>query len=969
MSEQQRSALSRRGLLGGLIGGAAAGGLGVGPAAAAPGSADSSERSAAPLRLRNEMATQRQWREFLAGRDLRWRRLPTRWYEGPFLGNGRLGSMVYHVLGSNEVRFDVQHSEVQDHRPQYQSLFGLARLPVGHLTLEPVGRITGIDWRLDLWNAELRGTITTDAGKLGLRVFVHNDRSVLHAEVTPSRGERGFRWQFHPAAAISPRMEFRPFAAPPGYADNPNPAPEVGTVDGTELVTQALVAGGQTATAWKQRAAADGVRLLHLAVAHSFPDTTARQRAVDAVNSASAATLGALRRSHRRWWHAFYPKSFLSIPDEKFQSFYWIQLYKIASGTRADAPVMATSGPWLQPTPWPAIWWNLNVQLEYWLIHGSNHLELDAVTHTLDRNRANLIDAVAEPLRADSAAVPRTTDMFAEGGLAGVPGSATPTPEVGNLTWTLHNVWLSYRHTMDEQLLRGVIYPLLRRSIGYYLHFLTPGPDGKLHLPLTQSPEYGNAPDCNYDLSLIRWGCQTLLDSAALLGIDDSLAPRWREVLATLVDFPVDANGFMVGAGVPFAMSHRHYSHMLMVYPLYLVNAEQPQSVDLIDRSLRHWVSFEGALQGYTFTGAASISAQLGRGNDALAYLGQLVRRFLKPTTMYQESGPVVETPLSASQSMHDMLCQSWGGVIRIFPAVPDAWPDITLHDFRTQGAFLVSAVRRAGVTRFVRVKSLAGAPCRLRPGIAGPLSVLPLDGGRAPTWRTVGADVEIDLRAGEEVVLFAAGSTPDLTIAPVPVGLPAAPWGLPEPPAPRTFVTLDLAAVFNNDGISTAANPADGSFDNAGHSFPAELLPAPGPVTYHGIPFVFPGGADGAPNNVLCKGQVVAVPPGRYSKVWFLAASTTFNSYPNPGARYADGANVPMPLPVTEWGRGSAAFNDIEVVSAAYRHGPGGREDRKVGVYLQVAELDPSTDLLSINLPSGSNPETHVFAMTLERA
>ena len=35
------------------------------------------------------------------------------------------------------------------------------------------------------------------------------------------------------------------------------------------------------------------------------------------------------------------------------------------------------------------------------------------------------------------------------------------------------------------------------------------------------------------------------------------------------------------------------------------------------------------------------------------------------------ESGPVIETPLSGAQCIHDMLLQSWGGKIRVFPAVP----------------------------------------------------------------------------------------------------------------------------------------------------------------------------------------------------------------------------------------------------------------------------------------------------------
>ena len=89
-------------------------------------------------------------------------------------------------------------------------------------------------------------------------------------------------------------------------------------------------------------------------MAHSFPGTTAEATALKAVRDAVALGGTELRAGHRTWWNAFYPKSFLSIPDQRLQSFYWIQLYKIASGTRAGAPVMATCGPWLEPTPWAA---------------------------------------------------------------------------------------------------------------------------------------------------------------------------------------------------------------------------------------------------------------------------------------------------------------------------------------------------------------------------------------------------------------------------------------------------------------------------------------------------------------------------------------------------------------------------------------------------------------------------------------
>jgi hypothetical protein len=450
---------------------------------------------------------------------------------------------------------------------------------------------------------------------------------------------------------------------------------------------------------------------------------------------------------------------------------------------------MATSGPWLEPTPWPNTWWNLNAQLEYWLIHGSNHLELDAVTRSLSEFRDNLAQETPAPYRSDSLGIPRTTDPHLVNGAAstlmgygvGIPGQDPPTPEVGNLTWALHNVWLSYRHTMDSSILRDVLFPLLRKAIAYYLHFLEPGPDGKLHLPATFSPEYGgDSRDCSYDLMLLTWGCRTLLDSAEVLGIDDPLAPRWREVLAKRAPYPTDANGFMIGADIPFAKSHRHYSHLLAIYPLYEVTGRTADERALIERSLAHWVGFEGALQGYTFTGAASMSALLGKGEDALGYLGELMTRFIRPNTMYQESGPVIETPLSAAQSLHDMVCQSWGGVIRVFPALPAAWQDVSVHGFRTQGAFLLSAVRRGGATRWVRLVSEAGAPCVVRHGIAGPVDVRDERGRRLRHTDAGGGTLHIALREGRSALITAEGDRPDLTVAPVRPVEDAPRWGLP---------------------------------------------------------------------------------------------------------------------------------------------------------------------------------------------
>jgi hypothetical protein len=526
-----------------------------------------------------------------------------------------------------------------------------------------------------------------------------------------------------------------------------------------------MVAGGETVTAWRQSGST-----LYLSVVHSFPDNGAKTTAVNAVNSALSAGVTSLRSSHRKGWHAFYPKSFFSFPDARLQSFWWIQLYKLNSVTRGNAPILATMGPWVTTTPWPAVWYDGNVQTEYWVLQTANHHEIDSCTDTfaVPANQQNLINQVPAKYRFDSAAIWRETDRFlASGGVVPVPGTTPPPPwettlgmEIGDLPYALSNVYLSYRHTMDATMAKSTLFPLLRRAVNYYLHFLTTGSDGKLHLPATYQPEDDYFPDCGYDLTLLRWACRTLLELNTRLKLNDTKASQWQRVLDKLIGDGRDTLG---------------------AYPLFLVTIDQGTDARAFVNSLVDgWQSDVDNWNGFHTAHMASVAAVARRGEDALGMVTNLLDRLVKPSTMYSEAtvAPVIESPLAGANSINDMLLQSWGGIIRVFPAVPAAWKDVTVHNGRCQGSFLVSARRTGGVTRFVRVLSLAGEPCLVRTGMTGTLTAK-TNTGRTPTVTKVDTQtVRVDVRKGEEVVLYPAGTNPALTIAPVDAG-PAFHWGM----------------------------------------------------------------------------------------------------------------------------------------------------------------------------------------------
>ncbi len=687
------------------------------------------------------------WKKFLSRNDMVFDTLTTKWEEGVFTGNGLVGAMLY-MKDNNTLRLEIGRTDVTDHRDDsVHELFGKARLPIGHFELKPEGNILKHTARLDLWNAEAVGTIVTSKGTIQWRTLTLSQDNVIIFETHTSSGEKNFHWQFQPEVSISSRTKFN--EAPKGYAANP--ACLLSKEKNVSYCWQPMVAGGDYTTAWTSRDK-NTTRTFYISISIHKKHSSVSQ-AVQTVMLAANADARQLIESHRQWWHQYYQQSFVSIPDARMESFYWIQQYKMASGTRADNPALDLMGPWFRYTPWPAYWFNLNIQLTYSPLFTANRLELvKSFINMIDEGKENLKRNVPEVYRHNALAIGRSSssDLYRPIKVFSQLDTTASNPELelGNLTWCLYYYWLQYRYTMDESLKEN-LFPLLKGSINYYIDIMSKGADGKWHLPYTYSPEYpkGVTRDCNYDLSLFRWGCETLLK----INPSDSLAPVWKDVLNNLVPYPSDEGGLRIGRDVAFNQSHRHYSHMLMIYPLHLMNWDQEEDRSLIKKSLEHWHSFKGALQGYSFTGGASMYATMGKGDKALDYLDQLLERYIKPNTMYLETGPVIETPLSAAASIQELLLQSWGDKIRIFPAVPSAWKDVSFENLRTEGAFLISAVRKDGKTKWVRIKSLAGQPCIVRPGIDG---VIKLKGNGKLT--SLGAGLyAVSLHKNEEVVLY----------------------------------------------------------------------------------------------------------------------------------------------------------------------------------------------------------------------
>ncbi|MBK1855497.1 hypothetical protein JO972_11050 [Verrucomicrobiaceae bacterium 5K15] len=735
------------------------------------------------------------YKEFLGNHDMVWDRIPNRWEVAPFSGNGNVGFTFYQPKGAkNVISIFTSRHDYYDHRLPYEGNQCLwiyrCRLPLGHFNLTSKGDITGVDLRLDLWNAELVGTIATTAGSYRVRALTHRTSDVIYFETDASDGE-SVKISWHPELAKSSvRQTLERGGGPKGgfwdimrKAPYPlPPEPELSEADGIQFCLQKLYQHrGETTTAWETLGVADGKQTLLASVHHSFPEKNSKAT-VQANLQQAKESLKAQKfiATHRQWWHAYYPKSFLTMNDPEKEAFYWIQMYKLASAMSEDGPILDVLGPWYHYTFWPMVWGDLNVQLIYWTHLTANRMSVGAsLPNNLDKYAHNLEKNVPE----------RWKDSMALGALFPqdcLSYDNAKTPDM--LAWILHNYWLHCEYAGDRKRMRDGLFPLLRKNVNGYLNYLRENPvkadDGKIHIKKSWSPEYpgGRGQDINFTIGLLRWACRTLIDIDKEHQLNDPLASKWQHVLDHLVDFQTDENGLRIGKTIPFEKPHRHYSHLLPFFPLSEITPENPKDAKLLKTSVDHWldVTINGKekvkampVTGYTATGAASMYARLGDAEKAAYYLDFLINhKNVSPTTMYAEGNPVIESPLSFASSVHDMLLQSWGGKIRVLHGTPKAWADVAFHQLRTEGAFLVSAKKKAGVTQFVTVKSLAGSPCQVQIDISNP--IITINGEQAkPAQVTKTADgfYTIDLQQGDRVTFTpVALDQADLSIVPIPV-------------------------------------------------------------------------------------------------------------------------------------------------------------------------------------------------------
>ncbi|MCC7353416.1 MAG: hypothetical protein IT330_06615 [Anaerolineae bacterium] len=511
---------------------------------------------------------------------------------------------------------------------------------------------------------------------------------------------------------------------------------------------------------------------LYLAVVTSEEDehplAAAKRRVDEAIGLGTEALLA---RNEERWAE-FWSRSYVRLPDPYLENLYYFSRYQMGASSAGPYPPMHHGGIWIwnhDVGNWGS-YYHWNEQQMVWPAHAAGHPELAMGYYDWRFKGLERAKETARKIHGIGGAF--YSDVSDRDGRIATNGQMDT-----HLTYNLTpgsqiamDFWRHYRYTGDRDFLRTRAYPMMKAAIQFYLEYIERDEKGVYHVPASVGYEgHLRVRDCVPDLAIIRQTLAACVEASALLSVDAAERARWQEVLTHLAAFTlVEENGQTVIAtgiaiqdepgksyevGRPYkrgeALFYRGFwLPMAPAFPSGVVGLAQ-KGTPLFD-AVCNAVRIIGPDSPGGWIPSSVFAARLGMAEEALAWLAWSVNHCqMFPQGFMQEGqyhngstdvwmadeprlvrdGMRTEERTKLLSRFHDvpapecncdtmtispeMLFQSHDGILRAFPAMPEAWGDAAFR-LHAVGGFVVTAERFHGKTLHVVIESTRGGPCRL---------------------------------------------------------------------------------------------------------------------------------------------------------------------------------------------------------------------------------------------------------------
>ncbi|PQO94921.1 hypothetical protein C5614_20105 [Massilia phosphatilytica] len=292
--------------------------------------------------------------------------------------------------------------------------------------------------------------------------------------------------------------------------------------------------------------------------------------------------------------------------------------------------------------------------------------------------------------------------------------------------WLCKTLWDHYEYNPDDVYLAR-IYPALKGAAMFFVDVLVEDPKGRgLVTSPSLSPENPHHPDVAVcagpamDRQIVRdlftWA---LAAHEKLRDPDADFRKAVDAKRARLAPDRIGAQGQLQewlddwDAQAP-DQHHRHVSHLYGVYPSEQINVRD--TPDLI-AAAKVTLNTRGDMStGWATAWRLALWARMGDGDHAYSILRGLLGPERTYPNMFDAHPPFqIDGNFGGAAGILEMLVQSWGGEIRILPALPRAWPEGLVHGVRARGGIEVDLDWAGGRATRVLLRGKPGQSVKVR--------------------------------------------------------------------------------------------------------------------------------------------------------------------------------------------------------------------------------------------------------------
>ncbi len=419
--------------------------------------------------------------------------------------------------------------------------------------------------------------------------------------------------------------------------------------------------------------------------------------------------------------------------------------YLMLSCSRGFGQAANLQGIWNEGTdpPWGGKYTiNINTEMNYWPV---DTLNLSECVEPLVRLVEELSLAGARTARAMYGArgwvAHHNTDLWRA--TAPIDGPLWGMWPMGG-AWLCNALWDHYDYGRDRAFLNR-IYPLLKGACLFFLDTLVEDPKGRgLVTSPSLSPEHEHHPGVSIcagpamDRQILRDLFGRTLEAHNLIADPETeFAAAVAHKRARLAKDRIGAQGQLQewledwDATAP-EQQHRHVSHLYAVYPSDQINVRD--TPDLI-AAAKVTLNTRGDLStGWATAWRLALWARMGEGERAHRILQGLLGPGRTYPNLFDAHPPFqIDGNFGGTAGILEMIVQSWGGEIRILPALPKDWSEGAIDGLRVWGGAELSIRWKDNALRALTLKGRADA---VYPVLYGNIrKVLRLDDKGSASW------------------------------------------------------------------------------------------------------------------------------------------------------------------------------------------------------------------------------------------